>query len=138
MNQDMEHLNLLGIFHYVVATIAALFSLFPVIHLCIGIWMMSGGFAESRNPAEPDPRVFGIFFVAFALVFIIAGLAFAVCTALAGRWLRQRTKYLFCMVMAGIECMFIPFGTVLGVFTIIVLQRPGVKSLFGRPGEDGS
>jgi hypothetical protein len=33
--------------------------------------------------------------------------------------------------MAGIECMFMPFGTVLGVFTIITLTREPVKQLFG-------
>ena len=31
--------------------------------------------------------------------------------------------------------MFIPFGTVLGVFTIIVLMRPSVKMLFNRQSE---
>ena len=30
MNQDQEHLNLLAIFHYVVAELAALFSVFPL------------------------------------------------------------------------------------------------------------
>ena len=34
--------------------------------------------------------------------------------------------------MAGLECIFMPFGTVLGVFTIIVLMRDTVKELFGR------
>jgi hypothetical protein len=32
--------------------------------------------------------------------------------------------------MAGIECVFMPFGTVLGVFTLVVLTRPSVKPLF--------
>jgi hypothetical protein len=32
--------------------------------------------------------------------------------------------------MACIECMFMPFGTVLGVFTIIVFIRQSVKALF--------
>jgi hypothetical protein len=32
--------------------------------------------------------------------------------------------------MACIECLFIPFGTILGVFTIIVLSRESVKTLF--------
>src|SRR5260370_41390118 len=31
MNQDAEHLRLLAIFHYVVAGLAALFSLFPLL-----------------------------------------------------------------------------------------------------------
>jgi len=33
-------------------------------------------------------------------------------------------------VMAAIECIFMPFGTVLGVFTIVVLARPSVKEMF--------
>ena len=32
MTRDEEHLRILSIFHYVVAGIVALFSLFPVIH----------------------------------------------------------------------------------------------------------
>jgi hypothetical protein len=34
--------------------------------------------------------------------------------------------------MAAVECLFIPFGTVLGVFTILVLQRPTVKAMFSE------
>jgi len=40
------------------------------------------------------------------------------------------TRYWFAFVMACIECLFIPFGTILGVFTIIVLSRESVKTLF--------
>ncbi len=32
--------------------------------------------------------------------------------------------------MGGVECLFMPVGTVLGVFTIIVLVRDSVKELF--------
>jgi hypothetical protein len=32
--------------------------------------------------------------------------------------------------MACVECIFIPFGTVLGAFTILVLMRPSVKEMF--------
>jgi hypothetical protein len=38
---------------------------------------------------------------------------------------------MFCLVMGGVECLFMPFGTVLGVFTIIVLMQEPVKQLFG-------
>ncbi len=54
--------------------------------------------------------------------------------AAAGYYLSKRQHYTFCLVMAGVECIFIPFGTVLGIFTIIVLARPVVKALF-EPGE---
>ena len=49
---------------------------------------------------------------------------------LAGRFLAARRRHLFCIVIAGIACMFMPMGTVLGIFTIIVLMRPSVKELF--------
>ena len=36
--------------------------------------------------------------------------------------------------MAGVECLFMPVGTVLGVFTIIVLVRDSVKAIFNHQG----
>jgi hypothetical protein len=45
----------------------------------------------------------------------------------------KHTRYWFALTMACIECLFIPFGTILGVFTIIVLSRESVKELFAAP-----
>ena len=65
---------------------------------------------------------------------MIVGWSIAACIIAAGRFLAKRRHYMFCLVMAGIECLFMPFGTVLGVFTIIVLIREGVKEMFsGEP-----
>jgi hypothetical protein len=33
-------------------------------------------------------------------------------------------------VIAGINCIFIPYGTLLGVATFMVLVRPSVQALF--------
>ena len=52
---------------------------------------------------------------------------------LAGRFLARRTHYMYCLIVAGIECLFTPFGTVLGVFTIVVLVQPAVKAIFQGP-----
>ena len=51
---------------------------------------------------------------------------------LQGLQLRQRRRHTFCVVMAAIGCAFMPFGTVLGIFTLIVLTKPTVRSLFAR------
>ena len=61
---------------------------------------------------------------------MLAGWSLAVCILLAGRFLSQHKHYMFCLVIAGLLCMITPFGTMLGVFTIIVLVRPSVKLLF--------
>jgi hypothetical protein len=129
MNNDAEHLRLLSIFHFVVGGLAALFALLPAMHLFMGIAMVTGRFDEGPNQTEA--RLFGWFFIVLASAMIAAGLAFATSMILAGRFLAQRVYYTFCFVVAALECVFVPFGTVLGVFTIVVLQRPAVKEMFG-------
>jgi len=49
----------------------------------------------------------------------------------AGAFLRRPAHYKFCFAAAVVACLLMPLGTVLGVFTIIALLRPGVKALFG-------
>lgn len=129
-NDDNEHLRLLSLFHYIVAGLVALFAMFPLIHLAIGLALVTGHMDGAGNK-EPVARVVGLIFVCFAAAFIVCGLSFAVCLAFAGRFLKERRHYMFCLVVAGLACMFMPFGTVLGVLTIIVLVRPSVKASFG-------
>ena len=132
MNQeDAEHLRLLSIFHYVVAGIAALFACFPILYLVFGILMLSGTVPGKDPFDEKMATVFGVFIVAFSVVAILVGLAFCILLILSGRYLRRHVNYTFCLVMAGVACIFMPFGTVLGVFTILVLVRPSVKTAFG-------
>ena len=129
MEQDEAHLRLLSIFHYVVGGLTALFSLFPVFHLVMGlvfIFASEGFFGGGEAP----PAFVGWFFVIFSVLFITAGMALAICIIITGRFLASRSHHLFCVVIGGIECIFMPFGTVLGVFTIIVLMRKSVKELF--------
>jgi hypothetical protein len=128
--EDRQHLRLLSIFHYIVAGLAALFACIPFIHFFIGLAMVAGW----MEGADPMARGFGIFFMILSAVFILSGWAFAVCLALAGRFLGQYRRHTYCLVMAAVGCIFIPFGTVLGIFTIMVLMRDSVKTLFERSG----
>ena len=130
MTVEEEHLRLLSIFHYVVAGLGALFSLIPVMHILMGVGMLTGGFDGPTTPQEG--RIFGWFFIAMGSAFLLAGLTFSACLAFAGRSLARREHYTFCFVMAAVACALFPFGTILGVFTIIVLQKQPVRELFGR------
>jgi hypothetical protein len=127
---DSEHLKLLSIFHYVVAGLAALFACIPIFHLVLGLVMLLA--PDKLGPGTPPPAFIGMLFVVFATVFILAGWAFAILVLISGRFLAARKHYLFCLVMACVECIFMPFGTVLGVFTILTLVRPSVKELFAH------
>ena len=128
--EDETHLRLLSIFHYVVAGLAALFACIPIIHLVVGLTFVLAPEKFGENGQPQAAAWFGWLFVVFAAVFITLGWTFAVLVFTAGRFLAQRRRYLFCLIMAGVECMFMPFGTVLGVFTIVVLLRDSVKQLF--------
>jgi hypothetical protein len=133
MSEDEDHLGLLTVFHYVLAGLGAVFSMFPLIHLGLGL-MLALHPEKLDSHGSPPSAFIGWFFVAVASVIILMGLTFAVFVFFAGRSLAKRKGYTFCLVMAGIECAFFPFGTALGVFTLIVLCRPSVKAIFkGAP-----
>ncbi len=130
MKQDEEQLRLLSIFHYVVAGLAALIACFPIFHLILGLVFIFASKHVTGN-GEPPPAFIGWIFVILAATFIAIGWTIAALILTTGRFLAKRKHYQFCFVMACIECMFMPFGTVLGVFTILVLVRESVKPLFG-------
>jgi hypothetical protein len=48
----------------------------------------------------------------------------------AGRSLALRKRYSVTLAIACIECLFVPFGTILGAVTIVALSRESVKRLF--------
>jgi hypothetical protein len=130
MNQDEQHLNLLSIFHYIVAGFAVLFSCIFLIYIGIGLVFLLGEFDSKSAP----PPFMGWFFLLFGSMFVIAGWTLATFIFINARKLKNRKSWKFCLVIAGIECIFSPFGTILGVFTIFVLMRDSVKELFA-PGK---
>ena len=135
-NRDIEHLRLLTIFHYVVAGLTALCGCLPIFHLLMGIAMVTGQF-PGQPGAAPPPRIFGWIFVVGPALIICAFWVLAVLNVCAGTYLTAHRRYTFCLVIAAADCvMLMPWGTVLGVFTLIVLLRPSVKDLFAAARTD--
>ncbi len=83
------------------------------------------------KPQEMPPRelldVF-IWFYLFGGAVLLTGL---VLNALSGMFLLQTRNRLFSLVIGGLNCFQIPFGTALGVFTIVVLCRDSVRQMYG-------
>src|SRR5438552_3048503 len=131
MNQDTEHLRLLAIFHYVVAGLAALFSLFPLLYTMVGsIFIFAARHGTPKRGEELPPEFLGWVFIALGSLLFLFGIAMAICILIAGLCLSRRKCYTFALVIACIECLFVPFGTILGVFTIVALSRESVRELF--------
>lgn len=130
-SEDIKHLNLLSLFHYILGGITALFSCMPFLHVFMGLAMVSGKFFEEANGSGPPPFI-GWFFIIMGSVFILFGWCLAVLMFVTGKKLKSRKNRIFCMVVAGVECIFMPLGTILGILTLIALSKDSIKEIFAK------
>ena len=134
MDGSDSQLDVLGVLHWVVAGFVALFGLLPLIHVAMGIGIITGSFpfgAAAHVPSQAFPRMFGWFFVVLGAGFVCAGLSLATALGFAGTYFRQRRRWLFCVVVDALACSLFPFGTVLGVVSLVTLSQPEVRARFG-------
>jgi hypothetical protein len=126
-----SEIRLLSILHYVFGGLTVFTSLLPLIHIGMGIFMTSGKLpAASAQEAEILNMVGGLF-IGIGSVVVLIGMICGICTILAGRYLGQYKNHTFCFIIACIECINVPLGTALGIYTIITLNKPEVKEPFG-------
>jgi len=124
---DENHLNLLSIFYYVFGGLGLLGGLGLVVHYLVMHAVMDGTLSNGQNTPAPPPELFMIMQAMYVGLgsFLVLGIALNV---LAAVFLRQRRHRVFSMVVAGLNCLQIPLGTVLGVFTFVVLMRESVRA----------
>jgi hypothetical protein len=132
---DVEHLNLLSTFHFVGVGLAAVGLLMLYGHYSMFNSMLSNPKLWQQQGAPPPPMemfapmrwIYGVFAVG------IAGTG--VLNFLSARFLRAKTHRAFSLVVAGLNCFYMPLGTALGIFTIVVLLRSSVRDMY-QPGSD--
>ncbi len=130
-NPDEQQLKLLSTLHYVWAAFQAFTGLIGVIFIAAGAFIsLMPHVAESKNP---PPAWFGPLFAGLGIIVFVLVEAMAVLTFLVARYLSRRTHHTYCMVMAAINCLSLPFGTALGIFTILALQKASVRAMFDGP-----
>lgn len=132
---DIDHLKLLSTFHYVGAGLACIGLLFLFLHYAImstvfdnpAMWQQG-----SKQVTPPPPQLFAMFKFFYA-IFGLWFLASAVLDVISAINLRARKNRTFSVVLGAINCLHLPLGTVLGVFTIVVLCRDSVRYLYDAP-----
>jgi hypothetical protein len=135
---DNEHLKLLSLGYMISAGFAAFFSCFGLLYLLMGV-AMSVAFSHvpaSAKTGEPPPAFIGWIFAGIGLVFFLIGTGVAIARFWAARCVKQRKSRTYCIVIAALGCLEFPYGTALGVLSLIVLGRESVARQFtANPGQ---
>ena len=130
---DDEHLKLLSLGYMISAGVAAFFSLFGLLYLVMGV-VMRISFSHmpdtSSKAAEGPPAFIGWILGGIGLAIFLSMVALAALKFRAGLCIKNRKSRTFCMVIAALGCLEIPYGTLLGVFSFLVLGRDSVARLF--------
>lgn len=128
--RDREHVKLLAIFHFVFAGVAFVGIGFLFVHYFMMHTMFSNPEMWKAQPQAMPPKAFLDAFVWFYLFMGVLLLTGLVLNVLSGLFLMQKRNRLFSLIIGDLNCLQIPFGTALGVFTILVLSRDSVRELY--------
>ena len=126
---DAEHLRLLRIGYFVFAGTAAFTGGFGLLYLIMGL-VFAATFSSMPHTSQAPPAFMPWLFVGIGGLITVAAGAYTALALLTARALRSHRSRKLCLITAGLSCLYIPFGTVLGIFTFSVLARPSVHALF--------
>jgi hypothetical protein len=130
---DREHLRLLSIFHFVAAGMAFMGLLFIAGHYAIFRLFLSDPhmWAKAAQGGATPAFVMAV----FRWIYMVLGTWFAlsgIANVLSGIFMRRFRHRLFSLIVAGFNCFHMPLGTILGVFTFIVLSRDSVAKAYAQ------
>jgi hypothetical protein len=123
LEQKKTHLDVLAVFHYVYGGLTALLGLVILVSLGIGL----GASSDWGNDWEPEAGC-SILAVMVVMLLLIGGTA--ALNFLAGRNLQQRKGYILVLVTAALNCTSVPFGTLLGIFTLAIVANVETRLMF--------
>ncbi|MCO6482642.1 MAG: hypothetical protein J5I62_07600 [Flavobacteriales bacterium] len=127
-----RHLSTLGVLHYVYGAFICL----------IGLGMLSlvilGGFLNNAwiqgGMGDVPPRMVGVFLGALGWILFAVVETQGILNLISGRMIDRRRNRTFTQVVAALNCLNIPFGIALGIFTFVVVADPEVRAEYGLAG----
>ncbi len=131
-SEDEQHLDILGICHFVYGGLVGLVGLGGLVYVALGLAFATAVVSGAGSSGAAPAAALGGLFAVFGGFFTLLLWAKAACLIVSGIGLRKRRRPTFSFVLACLCCIQLPLGTMLGVFTLVVLSRPSVKALYAR------
>jgi len=135
MERLTNNLDTFRILFIVKAILTFLVALFFLLYAGLGGFFMN--IIDSSNEIDDMPFHPGMIFMIIGGVGFILSVAFGILTLLVSKYIKELRNYNFIFVMAILNCLTGVLGILLGVFTIIELNKPHIKDLFESKGEEG-
>ncbi len=133
---NLQNLKLLAVFHFVLAALGLLGIGFLFLHHYMLNTIFSNPEMWKNSKQGPLPAEFFEVFQIFYLVMGVMIVVFMVINVLSGWFIHRHQNRMFSLIIGGINCVIFPFGTVLGIFTFILLLRDSVQELYTSDSKD--
>ena len=126
VEETRGHLRLLGIFYILFGLLALpLLAVFGFHGFILDEVLANTPDPEIRESIERIAGLIGLAVFLLVLLHVVVGFYVGAC-------FRKQRHHTLCLIAAIFACLSFPLGTVLGVFSIIVLMKPEAKYLFER------
>lgn len=122
IEEATDRLDFLAMAFYALAALVALLCLVPLVLAGVDRALEKTTLADAPSPL-PVP-------ILLASLLVVAGLAMAALLVAGGRALQTRTRIGVARAASAVACLVIPFGTMLGLFTWQLLERPETLAAF--------
>lgn len=132
-----NQLSTLSVLHYVYGVFIC------VVGLCLLGLVFLGGFLNSgwlqQQAGDPPPRFVGTMLITIGWAAFVLVEAQGLINIISAAKIQKHKGRTFSQVVAALNCLRIPFGMALGVYTFVVLGDREVQELYAAqaPGAEG-
>jgi hypothetical protein len=127
-----QQLRLLAMLHYVLGGITAAFAPLCAYLAWLGLPLLQppSDAGVYRGVGFLDPLLVGAFLVTLGVVLGMLSLMHGAILAYVGRCIARRRRRVLCLVFSAFDLMYVPLGTAIGIYALVLLTRPAIKPLF--------
>ena len=126
-----HHLSTLSVLHYVFGTLICIGGLVMLSIVLVGGFLSSDWLAEQSN--DPPPVWLGGFLQTLGWVLFIFMEIWGILNILSGYNISVRRGRTLSFVTAALNCLSVPFGLGLGIYSFITLSDVQVRQEYGLP-----